>query len=156
MPFVVKPDSEAGVLRVATQAPELPVGATEIAMCASGDIAPSDGPVETEGAVIATGKVVTLLFARATSQPVEGHYCLIEIYWREEIDSEYVYHLFAKTYLNEYEISCNAEFPASSCCLDGHEMVGDSSKDGRLVVIREVFGTETDQDVFVAIRGYHD
>lgn len=151
---VLAGDSDAGVARVAVQAAAIPTGSTEFALAVGGEL--SDGQsVETVSDALPEDTTLRLLFARATCRPMQDsggvkNVMLVELIYREVVDDEPYDHLFGKTYL---DVECEAEFPASTMCIDGTVMVGDGESTF-FVIRRTIFGNLDDQDTFVVVRGY--
>jgi hypothetical protein len=147
-------DSDAGILRVASQTSAIPSTATEFVLGVTGEMSP-DQVIETVSDSIPLGKTLHLLFARASCEPLQDannvkNMMLVELIYREVYEGETYDHLFGKSYL---DIECSADFPASTRCWDGAEMIGYDAN-SVFVIRRSIFGNVDDQDTIVAVRGY--
>ncbi len=142
-----------GEVIVSVQPSAIPNGTGEFALYALSEVYPSDGQIDTVSDCIESGKVLHLLAARASVQPTDN-YGEIQLYWRETVDNEDIYHLVGSTFLNKYNLECEFEFPSISMTLTGVAMEGDTSKDTRFVIRRTAYGSEDPMIVFAMARGY--
>jgi len=132
-----------------------PKESIEFVLGVTGELNPSQ-IIETVSDPISEGSVLHLLFAHASCNPVEDanhvkNSLMVELLYREVWEGETYDHLFGKSYL---QLECSANFPASSRCWDGTEMVGDGINTV-FVIRRTVTGNVKAQDTMVAVRGYY-
>lgn len=147
-------DTKSGVARVGVQLASAPEDSDEFTLGITSELNPGEA-IETVSDPIPEGKTLHLLFARASCRPLEDanqvrNVLMVELIYREVWEGETYDHLFGKSFL---DIDCSAEFPASSQCWDGTEMVGDGVNTV-FVIRRTVYGNVNAQDTVVAVRGY--
>jgi hypothetical protein len=133
----------------------LPKESIEFVLGVTSELNPSQS-IETVSDPIPEGCVLHLLAARASCNPVEDvnrirNSLMVELIYREVWEGETYDHLFGKSYLL---LECSVDFPASSRCWDGTEMIGDGINTV-FVIRRTVTGNVEAQDTMVAVRGYY-
>jgi len=132
----------------------IPEGSASFVLGITSEMNPGEA-IETVSDPIPEGSTLHLLFARASCRPVEDedkvrNVVMVELIYREVWEGETYDHLVGKSFL---DMDCSADFPASSQCWDGTEMVGDGVNTV-FVIRRTVYGNVEAQDTVVAVRGY--